>query len=107
MKRIQKSEIGVEFIDIEESEYGHYRGMGDAIVYFEDDDTIERVVYVHDIPEDGAKASCDDALAHGNAWLGMMSSYQFTDPRRLDGDNLTGFARVARLVHEIWTWEDE
>ena len=107
MNRIETSSIGVEYIDIEESEYCHYHGMGDAIAYFTADDTIDRVVYVHDIPEDGAKAACDEALAHGNAWLGMMSSYQFTDPRPINGDNLTMIARIARLVHENWNWEDE
>jgi len=107
MNRIQTSAIGIEYLDLEDHEHPHYKGAGDAIAYFTPDDTIERVQYIHDIPEDGAKAACDEALAHGNAWLGVMSSYQFTEPRRLDGNNLTGFARIARLVHENWNWEDE
>lgn len=106
MNRIQTSAIGVEYLDIEKHEHPHYHGMGDAIAYFAADDTIERVVYIHDIPEDGAKAACDEAMAQGNAWLGVMSCYQFTEPRRLDGDYLAGFARIARLVHENWNWED-
>ena len=106
MNRIQTSAIGVEYLDLEKHEHPHYHGMGDAIAYFAADDTIERVVYIHDIPEDGAKAACDEAMAQGNAWLGVMSCYQFTEPRRLDGDYLAGFARIARLVHENWNWED-
>ena len=107
MNRIQTSAIGVEYLDLEDHEHPHYKGAGDAIAYFTPDDIIERVQYIHDILEDGAKAACDEALAHGNAWLGVMSTYQFTEPRRLDGDNLAGFARIARLVHENWNWEDE
>ena len=107
MNRIQTSPIGVEYLDLEDNEHPHYKGAGDAIAYFTADDTIERVQYIHDIPEDGAKAACDEALAHCNAWLGVMSSYQFTEPRRLDGDNLAGFARIARLVHENWNWDDD
>ena len=106
MHRRQTRAIGVEYLDLEKHEHPHYHGMGDAIAYFAADDTIERVVYIHDIPEDGAKAACDEAMAQGNAWLGVRSCYQFTEPRRLDGDYLAGFARIARLVHENWNWED-
>jgi|8_EtaG_2_1085327.scaffolds.fasta_scaffold100696_2 hypothetical protein len=108
MNRIQTNLIGVEYIELGPRELNTmYHGAGDAIAFFASDNTIERVVYVHDIPEDDAKAVCDEALEHGNAYLGMMSSCQFTEPRRLDGDYLTGFARIARLVHENWNWEDE
>lgn len=107
MNRIQTNSIGVEYIELGPSELNTmYHGAGDAIAFFAPNDTIERIVYVHDIPEDDAKAVCDEALAHGNAWLGVMSSCQFTKPKRLDGDNLAGFARIARLVHENWNWED-
>jgi hypothetical protein len=102
MNRVQTSPIGVEYLDLEDHEQSHYKGAGDAIVYFTLDNIIERVQYIRDIPEGGAKAACDEALAHGNAWLGMMSTYQFTEPRRLDGDNPAGFARIARLVHKNW-----
>lgn len=44
MNRIQTSPIGVEYLDLEEHEFDHYHGMGDAIAYFTADDTIERVV---------------------------------------------------------------
>lgn len=101
--RIQTSEIGVEYVELVEAEYDYYRGAGDAVVYFSDDAAITGIDYIHDAPEDGAKALADKALQHGNAWLGLCSTYTVCDLRKLDADYTAGFAKIMRLVAENWT----
>ena len=103
--RIQTSEIGVEYVELVEAEYDHYRGSGDAVVYFDDNATITAIDYIHNVPENSAKDLTDKALRHGNAWLGMCSTYTVCDLRKLDANYLTGFARIIRLVAENWNWD--
>ena len=103
--RIQTSEIGVEYVELVEAEYDHYRGSGDAVVYFDDNATITAIDYIHNVPEDGAKDLADKALRHGNAYLGMCSTYTVCDLRKLAASYPTGFARIMRLVAENYDLE--
>jgi len=103
--RIVTSSIGVEYVELNEAEHPHYRGMGDAVVYFDDDAAITGIDYIHDVPEDGAKDLADKALRHGNAYLGMCSTYTVCDLRKLDASYPTGFARIMRLVAENYDLE--
>ena len=100
--RIETSSIGVEFISLTDAESEYYRGAGDAVAYFNDDGASTGIDYIGKVPEDGAKALADKALRHGNAWLGMCSTYEFCEPRRLDASYMAGFARIMRLVAENW-----
>lgn len=95
----QKYPKFIPAINLNENEYDLYHGCGDAIVYTKDG-KIEKVIYLHNIDEDGAKDVVDEALAHNEVWLGMMSCYQFCNPQRLDGSNPILFARIMRLVAE-------
>mgnify|MGYP003308448654 CR=1 FL=1 len=58
--------------------------------------------YIDEVEEDGAKALVDKAMKHGNAWLGMCSTYTVNEPRRLDANYSAGFAKIMRLVAENW-----
>ncbi len=100
--RIETSSIGVDFITLSDAESEHYRGAGDAVAYFNDAGEITGIDYIHDVPEDGAKALADKTMQHGNAWLGMCSTYEFCEPRRLDANYTAGFAKIMRLVAENW-----
>jgi hypothetical protein len=100
--RIETSSIGVEFITLSDAESEYYRGAGDAVAYFNDAGEITGIDYIGKVPEDGAKALADKAMRHGNAWLGMCSTYEFCDLRKLDADYTAGFARIMRLVAENW-----
>jgi len=103
--RIKTSKIGVKYITLDDAESEHYNGAGDAIAYFNDDGAITGIDYIHDVPKDGAKALADKAMSHGNAHLGLCSAYEFCEPRKLDGDYPTGFAKIMRLVDENWNLE--
>jgi len=103
--RIETSSIGVEFITLTDAEAEHYRGAGDAVAYFNDDGVITGIDYIGQVPEDGAKALIDKAMTHGNAWLGICSTYEFCEPRQLDANYTAGFAKIMRLVAENWNLE--
>ena len=100
--RIETSSIGVEYVELNEAEYPHYHGMGNAVVYFDDAAVITGIDYIDEVEEDGAKALVDKAMKHGNAWLGICSTYTVNEPRRLDASYTAGFARIMRLVAENW-----
>lgn len=102
--RIQTSEIGVEYVELNEDEHPYYKGVGDAVVYFDNKASITGIDYIHDAPEDGAKALADKAMRHGNAWLGMCSTYTVCDIRKLDDSYTAGFAKIMRLVAENYDW---
>tara|TARA_R110002020_G_scaffold105365_1_gene245777 strand:- start:449 stop:799 length:351 start_codon:yes stop_codon:yes gene_type:complete len=104
--RIVTSSIGVEYLDLTEAEHPHYHGAGNAVVYFNDDAIITGIDYIHDAPEDGATALADKALRHGNAWLGMCSSYTVCDLRKLDASWPVGIARIMRLVAKNYDLEN-
>lgn len=103
--RIVTSSIDVKYVELTEAEHPYYHGSGDAIVYFNDDAAITGIDYIHDAPEDGAQALADKALRHGNAWLGMCSTYTVCDLRKLDASYPTGIARIMRLVAENYDLE--
>ena len=100
--RIETSSIGVEYVELNEAEYPHYHGMGNAVVYFDDDAVITGIDYIDEVEEDGAKALVDKAMKHKNAWLGMCSTYTVCDLRKLDASYTAGFAKIMRLVAENW-----
>ena len=60
--RIETSSIGVEYIELNEVEYPHYHGMGNAVVYFDDDAVITGIDDIDEVEEDGAKALVDKAM---------------------------------------------
>ena len=96
-----KTDAAVPYIDLTDAEADVYRGMGAAIAYV-DGDQIVKFVYIGKIDEDGALDAANEALAHGNAYLGMCSTYTFCEPQKLDGSNPALFARIVRLVAENW-----
>tara|TARA_R100000900_G_scaffold86805_1_gene67872 strand:- start:53 stop:382 length:330 start_codon:yes stop_codon:yes gene_type:complete len=104
--RIKKSQIDMEYVDLvdDEAESG-YKGSGDAIVFVDAEaNKIMDIVYIRDIPEGHAGTISQSAMEHGNAYLGIMSCYQFCEPQKLDNSNLGLFARIERLVAENYEW---
>ena len=100
----------IPYIELDEAESDLYHGSGDAIAYVNSEGRIEKLVYVGQLAEDGAQAAGQDALNHGNAWLGMCSTYTFCQPEKLDGSNAALFARIARLVednYDLDNWDDD
>ena len=98
--RIELSDIGVPFVVLKDKELDEYQGAGDAIAFVNNEGLVERIIYIHDIEQFGAKAACQDAIDHGNAYFGMMSTTEFCEPVKMDGQNTHLFARVQRLVAE-------
>jgi len=96
-----KTDAAVFYIDLTDSEADLYRGCGNAIVYVEGDQIV-KFIYIEKIDEGGALDAANEALAHGNAYLGMCSNYTFCEPQKLDGSNPALFARIERLVEENW-----
>ncbi len=102
--RIQTSEIGVKYIELNETEYPHYHGMGDAVVYFDNKATITGIDYIHQTPEDGAKELFAKATKHGNAYIAMCSTYTVCELLKLE-NNLVGFNRIVRLLANAYDLE--
>jgi len=88
------------YIELNDVEAELYHGSGNAIAYVTDKGQIEKFIYLTDLDEDGAQDACNAALDHGNAYLGMCSTYTFCEPQKLGGQNPALFARIARLVAE-------
>lgn len=97
-----KNDFMVQYIDLTDSESKLYRGAGDAIAFVDSEGQIERLLYVHLLGPDGAKEVENEVLEHSNAWFGICSRYQFCKPRKLDGENMALFARIAQQVADNW-----
>tara|TARA_R110002020_G_C16019884_1_gene751867 strand:+ start:251 stop:574 length:324 start_codon:yes stop_codon:yes gene_type:complete len=84
-------------VQLSEEEDSLYKGAGNAIAYTKND-AIIKLVYLSDYEH------LDDLLKEiknkRSIFLGMLSSYEFCDPRKLSFDNPTSFARLARLHAE-------
>lgn len=89
-----KHDALIPYINLNDDESEHYHGSGYALAFVKNGQ-IEQLLYIHDIPEDGAKDVIQVALNHGNAWFGMCGSYQFSEPRKFDE---IVAAKVMRLV---------
>ena len=98
LDRTQTSEIGVKYIDLKDTEADLYHGAGDAIVFADADGVAEKIIYLHDIAEDGAKEVINECYTHGCAYYAMCSSYQFCDIESMSDPAMA--ARVMRLVAE-------
>ena len=98
LDRTQTSEIGVKYIDLNDAEADLYHGAGDAIVFADADGVAEKIIYLHDIAEDGAKEVIEESYKHGDAYYTVCSSYQFCDTQSMSDPAMA--ARVMRLVAE-------
>lgn len=100
MKHRMKNGAAGEYIDFNDAETEFYCGSGWAIAHVESDEIV-RLVYLNDFAygnEEGeAAVAIDDALATGNCWFGMCSSYQFCEPRKMTQDDPTLLAKIMRL----------
>ena len=98
LDRTQTSKIGVKYIDLNDAEADLYRGAGDAIVFANADGVAEKIIYLHDIAEGGAKDVIEECYKHGDAYYAMCSCYQFCDMQSMTDPAMA--ARVMRLVAE-------
>ena len=91
------------YVDLNESESELYHGAGWAIAHVSEA-KINSLTYLNEFKyqneEVEAEAAIKAALKHGNAYLGMCSSYQFCEPALISGDNPTVAARIMRLSVE-------
>ena len=98
LDRTQTSKIGVKYIDLNDAEADLYHGAGDAIVFADADGVAEKIIYLHDIAEDGAKDVIEESYQHGDAYYAVCSCYQFCDMQSMFDPAMA--ARVIRLVAE-------
>ena len=91
------------YVDLNESESELYHGAGWAIAHVSEAE-INSLTYLNELEyqneEVEAEAAIKAALDHGEAYLGMCSSYQFCEPVLISGDNPTVAARIMRLSVE-------
>lgn len=91
------------YVDLSESESELYHGAGWAIAHVSEDQ-INSLTYLNEFEyeneEAEAEAAIKAALEHGEAYLGMCSSYQFCEPALISADNPTVAARIMRLSVE-------
>ena len=98
LDRTQTSKIGVKYIDLNDAEAELYHGAGDAIVFADADGVAEKIIYLHDIAENGAKDVIEECYQHGDAYYAICSCYQFNDMQSMTDTAMA--ARVMRLVAE-------
>ena len=98
LDRTQTSKIVVNYIDINDAEADLYHGAGDAIVFADADGVAEKIIYLHDIAEDGAKDVIEECYQHGDAYYAICSCYQFNDMQSMTDPAMA--ERVMRLVAE-------
>tara|TARA_Y100000401_G_scaffold74100_1_gene60072 strand:+ start:384 stop:725 length:342 start_codon:yes stop_codon:yes gene_type:complete len=98
LDRIQQSDIDIDYIKLNEAEADLYQGAGHAIVFAHADGFAEKIIYLHDILEDGAKDVIEECYTHGDAYLCMCSAYEFVDIKSMS--DIAMAARVMRLVAE-------
>jgi len=98
LDRTQTSKIGVKYIDLNDAEADLYRGAGDAIVFADADGVAEKIIYLHDIEQGGAKELIEESYKHGDAYYAICSCYQFNDMQSMTDPAMA--ARVIRLVAE-------
>ena len=98
LDRTQTSKIGVKYIDLNDAEAELYHGAGDAIVFADADGVAEKIIYLHDIAENGAKDVIEECYQHGDAYYAICSCYQFNDMQSMTDPAMA--ARVMRLVAE-------
>jgi hypothetical protein len=91
------------YVDLNESESELYHGAGWAIAHVSEAE-INSLTYLNEFEyqkeEEEAEAAIKAALGHGEAYLGMCSSYQFCEPVLIAADNPTVAARIMRLSVE-------
>ena len=91
------------YVDLNESESELYHGAGWVIAHVSEGQ-INSLTYLNEFEyqneEVEAEAAIKAALDHGEAYLGMCSSYQFCEPVLISGDNPTVAARIMRLSVE-------
>lgn len=92
-----------EYVDLSENESELYHGAGWAIAHVSKDQ-INSLTYLNEFEYQNEKAEAEAAikaaLKHGEAYLGMCSSYQFCEPALISVDNPTVAARIMRLSVE-------
>jgi len=101
LDRIKKE--ACPYVDLSESESELYHGAGWAIAHT-DEGQISSLTYLNEFEyqneEVEAEAAIKAALGHGEAYLGMCSSYQFCEPALISSDNPSIAARIMRLSVE-------
>ena len=97
-------------VDLNDSESDIYKGSGWAVAYVNDGEISEfkylgeGVGLTFDLDADMAAANdyakelIDEALKQKEAWFGMCSSYQFTEPQRIKLSNPALLARIIRIT---------
>ena len=99
-------------VDLKDSEADIYKGSGWAVAYVNDGEISEfkyigeglcltfDLDTVMDDAHDHAKELIDEALKQKEAWFGCCSSYQFTDPLRIELSNPALLAKIIRIAVE-------
>jgi len=102
--RIKQAENEVvPVVDLRDGEKDLYRGASNLVVATIEGDAITHLEYLTDWPEDADLVGYfNHLLEDGEHWLGWTGSYQFGEPRRIDGGDPAIFARVLRLFEENW-----
>jgi len=94
----------VRVVDLRDGEKELYHGAANGVIAKIDGDGIVAFDYTTDWPQDADVIARLNALLEdgGEHWFGWTGSYQFGEPRRIDGGDPTIFARIMRLHSENW-----